>query len=441
MKKIGPEVTGLPQNGMSLDKIIATLREYKSHDPILRFNGNAMKGNMDVQQVSKEAASEFFLYNALYSVLVPSLGRIEDELIDMCVGIFNGDKDVRANLTLGGTDSIFCALHAMREQAKITRGVNQPNLVVPYSAHAAFTRSAHYLGVKLRRTPLQKNFRADVTAMEAAIDDQTIGLVASAPCWPYGLFDPIKEIGDLALKTNLWLHVDACLGGYLTPFVRKAGFDLPDFDFMLPGVASISADLHKYGFAPKPISTILWRSEEQQQYHFTLADDWPSGIYFTHSFAGSRPAGPAVAAWAILKYLGEEGKIRLARRTMEVKQRLHDGIAEIDGLVPFKNDLTPFLFSTDKYDIGQIVGGMGLRGWLTLGTPESSMAQLTLDSVENDFIDHYISDLKGVVSDLKVGKDIPVIGLSYTFDERDDTSNIPRWAKQAIACMQRVNSH
>jgi len=430
-----------PKNGMPLENILELIGEYKEQDlSCLRLNANSMKGSAEVQEVGKTIFLEYFLYNALYSVMVPSIGRIEDKLTAMCVEIFNGGPDGRANITVGGTDSIICAVHAMREWARETKQIAEPELIVPYSTHAAFSKAAHYLNIKLIRTPLREDYCADVEAMNKAISPNTIGLVGSAPSWPYGRYDPLREISDLAIEKELWLHVDACLGGYLAPFVKKAGYAIPDFDFSLPGVMSLSADLHKYGHAPKPISTVLWRSEEQQRHHYTLVQDWPTGAYFTQALTGSRPAGPVAAAWGIFKFLGEEGKVELARQTMHVKGLLTEGVNCIDGLKAFENDLTPFMFYSDDYDIGQVVGGLTARGWLMLGTPEPPMAQITLDSVEDELIHDFLKDLKAVVSDIRAGKDVPVTPLAYTYLEDADLSGIPQWAQRALPIMRPTHS-
>ena len=441
--KPAPQSTqsAFPKNGMPLDEILSLISELKQQDPgCLRLNANSMKGSAEVQEAGKTLFLEYFLYNAMYSVMVPSIGRIEDELLAMCVEIFNSGDEGRANITTGGTESIMSALHAMREWAKDTKQITKPELIVPYSAHAAFSKAAQYLGIKLIRTALQENFRADVQAMSDAIGPNTIGLVGSAPSWPYGRYDPINEISDLAVEKGLWLHVDACLGGYLAPFVKKAGYSIPDFDFGLPGVMSLSADLHKYGHAPKPISSVLWRSEEQQRYHYALVEDWPTGMYFTQAMTGSRPAGPVAAAWGIFKFLGEEGKVALAKQAMHIKELLTEGIARIDGLEVFENDLTPFMFYSDEFDIGQVMGGLSAKGWLMLGTPEPPMAQITLDSVEDELIHQFLSDLDTVVADIRAGKEVPTIALSYTFDENADLSGIPKWAQRAIPIMRPTES-
>ena len=437
---LSDKATALPRKGVSLAEIQALVKELKAMDtPMMRLNANSMKGSEEVQKVAKEIFAEYFAYNAMYSTMIPSMGRMEDELLAICVEIFNGGANGRANLTSGGTESIFCAMHAMREWAKAEKNISEPQLIIPYSAHAAFSKACHYLGIQLIRTPLGKDFRADVDAMHAAIGPNTVGVVASAPCWPYGLFDPISAINDLAVEKGLWLHVDACLGGYLSPFVRKAGYPIPDFDFTLSGVRSISADLHKYGHAPKPISTVMWRSEQEQQYHYYLVEDWPTGTYFTQSLGGSRPAGPMAAAWAIFKFLGEEGKVELARKTMEVKERLAAGVREIDGLRVFENELTPFLFFSDAndLDITRVVGGLFTKGWLMLGTPDPPLAQITLDAVENELVDQFLSDLSSVVKSIRAGEDVPSVALSYTFDKDADISSSPIWAQQAISILER----
>jgi sphinganine-1-phosphate aldolase len=426
----------LPPVGNDADTVLAELELLKSADPKrAMLNANSMKGSREVQRVAKAAFNSFIEYNALYSFAFPSIAAMENDVLDIAVEIFRGGPDARGNITTGGTDSIFSAVHAMREWARAHKPhVVRPKLVVPYSAHPAFSKSAHYLGIELVRTSLASNYRADVEALVAAIDENTIGVGVSAPCWPYGLYDPIQEIAAMAEQRGLWCHVDACLGGYLAPFVKMAGFDLPRFEFDLPGVSSISADIHKYGHAPKPISTVLWRSAEQQRFHYHLVTDWPTGAYFTSSFAGSRPAGPLAATWAIFQYLGRDGKIDLARKTMRAKQRLEREVAAIKGLKVFKTDLTPFLFfSEGSLDLERVVGELTQRGWLMLGTPDPPLAQVTLDAFDDAVIDAFVKDLKEAVETAAKSPTAgPRVGLAYTFDERaEPATTSPKWFVQA----------
>ena len=384
-----------------MDVVLARLEALKSGDvPGIYglFSLYAMEGSPEVQELGRRAFEMFFGSNAIFSSMVGSLARLEDYLLAMSVEILKGGSSGRANITSGGSESIYSALHAMRERARATHPhITKPELIVPYSAHAAFSRGAHYLDLRLVRTALGPDHKADPAMLENAISPNTIGIAASAPCWPFGLFDPIAKIGKIAEEKGLWFHVDACVGGFLAPFVRKAGHDVPDFDFSVPGVSSISADLHKYGYAPKPCSMILWRSEAEQMHHYCAADDWPSGRYLTQSMLGSRPAAATAAAWAVMHHLGEDGYVAIARDLMETKQMLSDGIAGIYGLQPWDSELSLMVVESQGLEIDALIGGMANRGWALLANSDPPLLHLTVEPASDDVVALFLTDLRDVV--------------------------------------------
>jgi len=246
----------------------------------------------DVLRVAKEAYALYQSENALGPLAFPSLKQMEEEVVGMGLSLLHAPAGARGSMTSGGTESILLAVKACREEAR-SRGIETAGaeIVVPRSAHPAFDKAALYLGLRVVRVPVAADLRADVDAMAAAIGPRTLMLVGSAPCFPYGVIDPIAELSQLALERGLWLHVDACVGGYFAPFARMNGVPVPDFDFTLPGVRSISADLHKYGYAAKGASTIFHRSEEQWRHQVFTFDDWPAGGMTTPTMAGTRPGG------------------------------------------------------------------------------------------------------------------------------------------------------
>ncbi|HZS93143.1 MAG TPA: aminotransferase class V-fold PLP-dependent enzyme [Chloroflexota bacterium] len=363
----------------------------------------SLKGSREVQEVAQKAYAKFFAHNALLARGMPSVRRFEAEVLQTCLGLLGGGPDAKGTITSGGTESIYCALHAIREWARANKPeATAPEVVAPYSAHAAFTKGCHYLGMTLTRVPLGPDYRADPAAMEAAIGPQTVALVGSAPGWPHGLYDPIAELAELAGSRGLWMHSDACVGGYLAPFVRKLGYPIPEFDLRVPGVCSLSADLHKYGYAPKPCSTILYRSADLHGYQ-PIYVDWPTGRYVSDGFIGSRPAGAIAAAWAVLQFLGEEGYLDLARQTMRVKERLAAGIDAIPGLRAWRNELSLLVYGSDTLDVKAIASGMTERGWFVMGTKEPELMHLTCDPVGDEVIDLYLSDLRQVAEEVRRG--------------------------------------
>jgi glutamate/tyrosine decarboxylase-like PLP-dependent enzyme len=380
------------------------------------------------RRLGDEAFDTFRRFNAIFTGLEPAAAQIEDDVMAMCTEIFNGGSAGRCNITGGGTESIYCAMLAMREWAKSTLPhICEPEFVAPYTAHIAFSRAAHNFGLKIKRVPVGPDWRILPADLEAAINKQTIGLVASAPNWPYGIVDPIPEIAAIAHRRGLWMHVDACVGGYVLPFAKKAGFSLPDFDLSVPGVCSLSADLHKYGYVPKPCSTILWQSESYQQFHYYIPDDWPDGAYLSQSLMGSRPFAPTAAAWAILNALGQDGFVSQARAIMATKEALVEGISKIEGLEPWRNDLPLLIVSGRDLDISHVVGGMRRKSWVFLGNEQPPSMHLTIDPLSDQVIKSLLIDLSSVVAEIRAGQSVAG-DLQYGLAK---TRRTARWIEQA----------
>src|ERR1700758_4893988 len=270
-----------------LDYAVGDVRWRDGKTAVYVFNAGP-----DVEQVQKEAYALFQSEDGLGPTAFPSLTRME-------AGV--------ETITSGGTDSITMAMKAARDFARKERGLAGPlNIVLPRSAHPAFDKAATLMEIEVRRTPL-RDFLADPQVMAGAADGSTVMIVGSAPCFPYGLIDPIEALSDLALERGLWLHVDACVGGYIAPFVRMNGGDVRPFDFELPGVTSMSADLHKYGYCAKGASTVFFRSAALQAFMGFDFKDWPGGRMVTPTLAGTRPGGAISAAWAVMNFLGVDG--------------------------------------------------------------------------------------------------------------------------------------
>ncbi len=276
-----------------------------------------------------------------------------------------------------------------------------------------FPKGCHYLGLKIVRVPVGADRRSDAKAIEDAITPNTIMIAGSAPSWPYGKIDNIDELAVVSQKHDLWLHVDACVGGFLSPFVSKLGFDLPKWDFSVPGVHSISADLHKYGYAAKGISIVAWRSEELQKYNFVHPSDWPCAPYMAQAFTGSRPASAVTAAWAALHYLGEDGYVAYADRAMKAKDRLIEGLKQIEDIEPLDTDLLIVLYRSKGVRVEQIVGGLSEKGWTSGGVMDPPLVHLVLDPLSENVVDQYLEDLRAVIDNIRSGKSTAEGTLSY----------------------------
>ncbi|MBT5203945.1 MAG: aspartate aminotransferase family protein, partial [Gammaproteobacteria bacterium] len=270
----------------------------------------------------------------------------------------------------------------------------------------------------------------DMSGLEAAIGENTIGIVGSAPNWPYGQVDPIAEMGALALSKDLWLHVDACVGGYILPHFRKLGVNFPDFDFSVPGVRSISADLHKYGYAPKPCSTVLWRSRDEYRYHYMPITEWACGLYLSQGFVGSRTLGPVAGIWALMHYWGEQGYLRNAQRILDVKNAIISQCAAIEGLQTWPTDGPLLMIASDQFDIQLLVGGMEERGWRLLGVTSPPAIHLTLDVMEQEYLSRFLEDLQELSEDIQNGKVTKEGLLSYGGVGAGNTA--PKWLLKAV---------
>jgi sphinganine-1-phosphate aldolase len=361
----------LPDNGRSKASILAEMREMKTKDadwqhgrvPLYVF-----KATDELYEMGRDAFFEFFTENALGAKRAfPSVNRMQDEVVGMALSLFNAPETAQGFMTTGGTESIIQAVQAARDWSRKQRKApaHRGNIVAAESAHPAFDKAAKLMDLVVRRAPVAADYRADVAALDAQIDDDTIMLVGSAPCFPYGVIDPIVEIGKLAERRGIWLHVDACVGGYLAPFARMIGRDIPDFDFAVPAVASMSADLHKFGFCPKPASTVFYRTPDKAEFQHFDFDKWPNGRFMTSTIVGTRPAGGVAAAWASFQFLGIEGYKQIARDLMAFIDAYKAGIAEIPGLkIHGKPHLSIVAYGSDEFDIFRVAETMAAKGWL-----------------------------------------------------------------------------
>ena len=320
----------------------------------------------ELEDVLREAFGMFLVENGLGMRAFPSIARMENETLAMVRSLLHGDDETAGIFTSGGTESIFLAVLAMRESARHERpAVSRPRIAAPHSAHPALNKAAHLLGIEVDRVPVGPDFRADPGALEVAITPDTIGMYVSAPTYSLGMVDPVEAIGPLAERHGLWLHVDACVGGILSPFVRECGYEVPAFDFAVPGVTSISADLHKSGFAAKPASTVSFRTRAHREFARYTFDDWPSGVYSSLTFTGTRPGGAIAASWAALNFLGQAGYRELAAASMRAKEKTIAGLAAIEGVTVHGDPpLYAFSWAASGVEMGAVAAAMGRRGFL-----------------------------------------------------------------------------
>jgi glutamate/tyrosine decarboxylase-like PLP-dependent enzyme len=354
----------IPDRGRSAEDLLAEIGELRRGDLDWR-RGRAFSlvyhaDDPELEGLLHRIGALFLHENALNPFRYKTLLKMEAEIVEMAVGLFGAGCGA---LSSGGTESIFLAVQTARDLAR-ARGIARPQLVCTDTAHPAFAKACRYLDVEMVRLPHGTDGRAVPERYAGAIGERTALLVASSPCYPFGVIDPVAEIAALAARHDLLCHVDACLGGWLLPWWEKLGRTVPAWDFRVPGVTSLSADIHKYGYAFKGASVILYRDRDLLERQFFLYDAWPGGLYASASTAGTRPGAPIAGAWAAISHLGQEGYLRLTARVMEATDHLLAGIRQIDPLrIHYKPDLSLFEFGSARIDMNALCDVMDERGW------------------------------------------------------------------------------
>ncbi len=402
---MGESRVKLPASGLARDELLDRMRSRRALDANWR-DGRTWSlvyyGGEELTEVVKEAYALFFSENALNPMAFPSLKGFEAEVVAMTAHLLGGDERVVGNMTSGGSESLLMAVKTARDLARAARPeVTRPEMVLPESAHPALLKGAHYFGVRPIRTPVGPDLRADPEAVRRAVTADTILLVGSAPSYPHGVIDPIPELAALAAERGIPFHVDACLGGFLLPFARRLGYPIPDFDFRVPGVTSVSADVHKYGYGAKGASVILYRDSAMRRHQYFTFADWSGGLYGSPTMTGTRPGGAIAAAWAVMNFLGEEGYLRLTDVTMRTARTLMDGIRTIPGLrVLGRPDMSVFAFVSDKADIYALADAMDARGWHLDRQQLPPCLHLMVTPAHAGVVDRFLGDLRQAVEEV-----------------------------------------
>ena len=392
----------LPETGRGWNELASALEDHRTNDADWKSGKTALfvfNAGPEVKKVGESAYLAYMAENALGLRAFPSLSAMERDVIGIAHELTNAPEAAAGAFTTGGTDSITMAVKACRDWAA-SRGIDTvgAEIIAPETAHPAFNKAAHLMNLKMVRVPVREDFTADAEAMAAAVTDRTIMMMASAPCFPYGLVDPIGEVAAVAEERGLWMHVDACVGGYFLPFAEQLGVKVPEWDFRVPGVCSISADLHKYGYAPKGASTVLYRTEELYQHQPFAFDVWPSGNMTTPTLHGTRPGGAIAGAWAVLQHLGHAGFRETTRKVLAAREAIEQGAAAI-GFAPVgtpKLGLTA-LANPDK-DVMGIADVMFAKGWVSSRTGKPPAIHLMLSPAHVDFTRDYLRDLSAATA-------------------------------------------
>ncbi len=401
----------IPHTGLSKQEILTTLKAFKSRDMDWKAGKvfcYVYNPGEDPAEVTREAYFEFLTENGLDPSVFPSMLKLETDVVRMIINLLHGDANAVGHLTTGGTESIMLAVKTARDKARAEKPhIKEPEMVLPRTAHAAFHKAAHYLSVKPVLVDIDPaTFQVHAEDMEKAITDNTILLVASAPSYSQGVIDPIAEIGKIAQKHNLLFHVDACVGGVHLSFMRKVGYAIPDFDFNVPGVTSISTDLHKYGYAAKGCSVIMYRSKDIRKYQIFACTDTTAYTLINPTVLSTKSGGPYAGAWAVMNFLGEEGYMRIIKTVQDAVKKLIDGINAIPELrVLGEPAMCMFSFASDSINVYQLADEMSKRGWYIQGqfstplTPRNLHISINFGNAHS--VDALLNDLRECVEIVK----------------------------------------
>jgi len=397
----------LPASGLPRDEILERLDAMKAKDVRWR-DGRAFTlayhAGDDVVAVAEEAYRKFSTENALNTDAFPSLRQLQGDVVAIVGDWLNAGPEGAGFMTTGGTESLLMAVKAARERGRKERGITAPNVVLPTSAHAAFEKGCYYFGLESRRIAVGSDWKADPDAMAAAIDHNTVLVVGSAPQYPQGVIDPIPAIAALAAERDINCHVDACMGGVSLTYLKRLGHEVPPWNFDVPGVTSISVDLHKYGYTAKGASVIMHRSKQLRSYQTFLTDNWLGGFYGSSGVLGTKSGGSMGAAWAVLHYLGDDGYRRVteaAHRACTDLTTAIDAIPELTVLArPEATLLAIVATDVSQLDVYAVADALWRRGWYVDRQGPPASLHCTVNAVHDGKIPSFVDDLRASIDEV-----------------------------------------
>jgi len=425
-----PSFTQIPEIGRSREEILGemeALREQEeSHWKDGFVSGAVYHGDANHIDFLNRVYAINSQSNPLHADVWPSAAKFEAEIVAMTANMLGGaGQDIHGTVSSGGTESIMLAMKTYRDWAREKKRITRPEMIVPVTAHAAFDKASQYFNIKTIHIPVDQDFRADVKAARRAINRNTIVIVGSAPSFPHGAIDPIEELSELARRHKVGFHTDACLGGFVLPWAEKLGYPVPPFDFRLPGVTSISADTHKYGYAAKGTSVILYRGQELLHYQYYTTTEWPGGLYFSPTFGGSRPGALSAACWAALTSIGAQGYMDATKKILETAKIIKEGIRQIPELRLLGDPLFVIAFASDTLDIYKVLDFMSRKKWSLNGLHKPPCVHLcvTLRHTQPGVAERFIADLREAVAHVREnpeekGTMAPVYGMAATMPMR-----------------------
>ncbi len=398
----------IPANARAPEGLIADMKAMKTGDAAWREGRTwsmVYYGGDAHHDAVMRGSNLFFDDNALNPMAFKSLKKMESQVVQMTASMLNGPESCAGVMTSGGTESILMAVKAARDRARSKKPwIRRPEIVAPETLHVAFDKACHYFGLRARYTAVDQNGQAVVADLEKAIGRNTVLVGASAPQYVTGTVDPIPEIGAIAQRKGIPFHVDACFGGFILPWLERVGVDLPTFDFRVPGVTSMSADVHKYGFAPKGSSVVLYRDMSYLRHQFYVCTDWPGGIYISPSMQGTRSGASIAAAWAALMAMGQDGYVERAREAMQIADRLRAGISSITGLsvrgLPHSTIVT-YGSDDEAVSLYAVADQLEASGWSVDRQQNPPTIHMTVNTTNGPIVDEYLGDLRAAVETVR----------------------------------------
>lgn len=400
-----PVVRAFPEDGRPRQDILREIVEMAETEDSPyhegKISGSIYSGDEEHYEFLNEVFGHYSHANVLQRDMYPSATRFEGEIIAMTADMLHAPEPVGV-LTSGGTESLMNPLLAARERGR-ERGITRPNVVMPVTAHPALLKGAHYFGIEVRHAAVTDRFVADMTSVRSLVDGDTVSLVGSAGTYPHGLVDPIAELSDLAVERDTLLHVDGCLGGFILAWGEDLGYPVPVFDFRLPGVTSISADTHKYGFGLKGSSVLLYRTSELRRHQYFIVPDWPGGLYTSPGMSGSRSGGIIAAAWAAMVSLGRSGYRAIAADIFASATAVRRAIEAVPELRVLGDPFFNVAFTTTEdsgLDIFLVNDFLASRRWRMNGLqrPAALHFCITRPNTQPGVVDRFAADLVEAVA-------------------------------------------
>ncbi|MBS3756814.1 MAG: aminotransferase class V-fold PLP-dependent enzyme [Desulfobacterales bacterium] len=433
-----PEFSQMPDSGLEKESVLDIMRDLQEKENEKwrdgYVSGAVYHGDPEHIDFLNRVYAVHSQSNPLHADIWPSASKYEAEIVSMTadmLGAGRAEDEICGVVSSGGTESILLAMKTYRDQARQEKKNRRPELVVPVTAHAAFDKAARYFGIKIIHVPVKSDFTADAGAMKKACNRNTIAMAGSAPSFPHGVIDPIADLSEIAREKGIGFHTDACLGGFVLPWAEALGYGIAPFDFRLPGVTSMSADTHKYGYAAKGTSVVLYRGRHLRRYQYFTITDWPGGLYFSPTFAGSRPGALSAQCWAAMVKMGREGYMEATRQILETADKIKSGIREIPELSIYGDPLWVIAFGSETLNIYQVMEQMGKKGWALNGLHKPACVHIavTLRHTGQGVAERFVADLKEAVAYVRAhpeeqGETAPVYGMAATIPFRGVVSDM-----------------